>query len=65
MMKRLLKNFVKKNIPSRYLEFVSYKAISITKIPDADAVISDLFILRIENGWETYFECIKFNNIFR
>ena len=61
----LFKNFIKKNIPSRYLEFFSYKAISITKIPDDNrAVISDLFILRLEDGWETYFECIKFNNIF-
>ena len=59
------KNFIKKNIPSRYLEFFSYKAISITKIPDyKGAVISDLFILRLEDGWETYFECLKFNNIF-
>ena len=61
----VFKNFIKKNIPSRYLEFFSYKAISITKIPDyKGAVISDLFILRLEDGWETYFECLKFNNIF-
>lgn len=63
-MNKQIKRFIKKNIPSRYLELLSHKAISITKIPDDGSVISDLFVLRMENQWETYFECLKFNTIF-
>ena len=63
-MNKQIKRFIKKNIPSRYLELLSHKAISITKIPDDGSVISDLFVLRMENQWETFFECLKFNTIF-
>lgn len=62
-MKQQLKNFIKKSVPARYLEFFSLRAVSITKIPEKDAVISDLFILRLEDGWETYFECLQFVSI--
>ena len=62
-MKEHLKQFLKKNIPARLLELFYYKAVTITKIPTDDAVISDLFILRVEDGWETYFECLQFDSI--
>ena len=62
-MKQHLKQFLKKNIPARMLELFSYKAVSITKIPADDAVISDLFVLRVEDGWETYFECLQFDSL--
>ena len=64
-MKQQLKYFLKKNIPARYLELLSYRAVSITKTPQNGSVISDLFVLRIEDGWETYFECLQFNSIFK
>lgn len=60
-MKQYLKTFLKKNVPARWLEMFSSKAVSITKIPPMDAVISDLFVLRVEDGWETYFECLQFD----
>ena len=60
-MKQHLKQFLKKNIPARMLELFSYKAVSITKIPAHNVVISDLFVLRLEDGWETYFECLRFD----
>ena len=60
-MKQYLKTFLKKNVPARWLEMLSSKAVSITKIPPRDAVISDLFVLRVEDGWETYFECLQFD----
>lgn len=63
-MKKNIKYFIKKHIPSRYLELLFNKGISITKTPKKRSVISDLFVLRIEGNWETYFECLQFNNIF-
>ena len=63
-MKQQLKYFLKNNIPARYLELLSYRAVSITKTPQKGSVISDLFVLRMEDGWETYFECLQFNSIF-
>tara|TARA_B100000963_G_C22535724_1_gene629691 strand:- start:346 stop:1173 length:828 start_codon:yes stop_codon:yes gene_type:complete len=62
-MNRKLKNLIKKNIPARFLELFSSKAVSITKIPKRGSVISDLFILRCENEWETFFECLDFEKI--
>jgi hypothetical protein len=64
MIIRSLKDCIKKNIPSRFLEIISSKAISITRIPKSKSSVSDLFILRIENNWETYFECLHFYNLF-
>lgn len=61
-MKEHLKQFLKKNIPARLLELF-FKAASLTKIPANDAVISDLFILRVADGWETHFECLQFDSI--
>ena len=49
-MKQYLKHYLKKNVPARWLELFSYKAVSMTKIPPTDAVISDLFVLRVEDG---------------
>ena len=62
-MKQYLKHYLKKNIPARWLELFSYKAVSMTKIPPADAVISDLFVLRVEDGWETIFECLQLETL--
>lgn len=62
-MKQLIKNFIKKNIPSRYIELITSKGITLTKIPKDIAVISDLFVLRVEEEWETYFECLQFQSL--
>lgn len=62
-MKQYLKHYLKKNVPARWLELFSFKAVSITKIPPPDAVISDLFVLRVEDGWETIFECLQFETL--
>ena len=64
MIIRSFKDWIKNNIPSRFLEIISSKAISITKIPKAKSSVSDLFILRIENNWDTYFECLHFYSLF-
>ena len=62
-MKQYLKHYLKKNVPARWLELFSYKAVSMTKIPPTDAVISDLFVLRVEDGWETIFECLQLETL--
>ena len=62
-MKQYLKQYLKKNVPARWLELFSYKAVSMTKTPPADAVISDLFVLRVEDGWETIFECLQLETL--
>ena len=62
-MKQYLKHYLKKNVPARWLELFSYRAVSMTKIPPADAVISDLFVLRVEDGWETIFECLQLETL--
>ena len=59
-MKQQVKRVIKKNIPARYLELFSTRAVAITKIPNKGSVISDFFIFRCENGWETFFECLDF-----
>ena len=62
-MKRAIKNFIKKNVPPRYIELITNKGIALTKIPKAEAVISDLFVFRNEAGWETYFEYLQFQSL--
>ena len=62
-MKKQIKQLIKKNIPARFLEIFSSKAVLITKIPKSGSIISDLFILRCENGWETFFECLDYDKI--
>ena len=47
-MKQSIKNFIKKSIPPRYIELITNKGIALTKIPKEEAVISDLFVLRVE-----------------
>ena len=54
-----IKKLIKKNVPARYLEMISHKAVAITKIPKQNSVISDLFLFRTEDEWETNFECLK------
>ena len=56
-------NFIKKNIPPRYIELITNKGIALTKIPKGEAVISDLFVLRMEDGWETFFEYLQFQSL--
>ena len=62
-MKQSIKNFIKKSIPPRYIELITNKGIALTKIPKEEAVISDLFVLRVEEGWETYFEYLQFQSL--
>ena len=62
-MNRKLKSFIEKIIPARYIEFFNSKVIILTKKPNQGHVISDLFLLRQEGEWETYFECIQINKI--
>lgn len=62
-MKNHIKTWIKKNIPSKYIELISIKGISMTKIPDDGSVISDLFPLRIEGDWNTNFELLDFHRM--
>lgn len=62
-MKSKVKQYIKRRVPARFLEFFSYKAVTITKIPDKRSIVSDLFILRIEDGWETHFEFLQFDSL--
>ena len=62
-MKQSIKNFLKKNIPPRYIELITNKGVALTKIPNGEAIISDLFVLRIEDGWETFFEYLQFQSL--
>ena len=62
-MKSKIKEYIKRIVPARWLEFFSHKAITITKIPNKGSIVSDLFILRIENGWETHFEFLQFDSL--
>ena len=47
-----IKKLIKKNVPARYLEMISHKAVAITKIPKQNSVISDLFLFRTEDEWK-------------
>ena len=58
-----LKYLIKKTVSPRYLEIFSHKAVLITKIPKEESTISDLFVLRHEDNWETSFECLQLNNL--
>jgi|TARA_B100001173_G_scaffold312323_1_gene332955 hypothetical protein len=58
-----IKSFIEKIIPARYLEFFNSNVIILTKRPNQGHVISDLFLMRIEDDWETFFECIQINKI--
>jgi len=62
-MKNLIKTWIKKNIPTKFIELISIKGISITKIPHEASVISDLFPLRIEEDWNTHFELLDFHRM--
>ena len=49
-----------KNIDSRFFEFINSKYVFITDVPKSKFdVISDLFPLRIENNWNSYFELLN------
>ena len=58
-----LKSWLIKNVNSRYLELISKRGISITKTPLKGSVVSDLFPLRIEDNWNTFFELLNYQQI--
>ena len=62
-MKDTFKKIIKKNLPAPVIELLFRKKVGITRIPSRKSVISDLFINRIENDWETHFEFLKTNHI--
>ena len=58
--KRIVKSWMLKNIDSRFFEFINSKYVFITDVPKSKFdVISDLFPLRIENNWNSYFELLN------
>lgn len=62
-MNEKIKYWIKKNIPARYTELLFPAKVRITKVPSKGATISDLFILRMEDNWQTFFELINVNQI--
>ena len=58
--KEIFKIWLLKNIDSRIFELINSKYVFTTKLPfDEDNVISDLFPLRIENSWNSFFELLN------
>ena len=58
--KSSVKSWLLNNIDLRYFEFISSKYTFTTRIPNARKdVISDLFPLRIEEGWNSFFELLN------
>jgi len=62
-MNEKIKYWIKKNIPSRYIELLFPAIVGVTKVPSKGATISDLFILRTEDNWQTFFELLNINHI--
>ena len=58
-----IKQWLVNNVNSKYLELLTGKGISITKIPIKGSAVSDLFPLRIEDGWNTFFELLNYYQI--
>ena len=59
-----IKFWIKKKIPSRFLELLGKKRILVTSIPnDNKSIVSDLFLYKIENGWNTFFELLNYARI--
>ena len=59
--KEEIKSWLLKNIDSRIFELISSKYTFTVKVPNSkNHVISDLFPLRIENGWNSFFELLNF-----
>lgn len=58
--KEKIKSWLIKNVDSRLFELVSSKYTFIVKVPNNENhVISDLFPLRIENDWNSFFELLN------
>ena len=58
--KEEIKSWLLKNIDSRIFELISSKYTFTVKVPNSkNHVISDLFPLRIENGWNSFFELLN------
>ena len=62
-MKEKIKYWIKKNVPARYVELLFPAKVGITKVPSKGATISDLFILRMEDNWQTFFELLNITQI--
>lgn len=62
-MRNKIKSWLINNINSKYLELLTGKGISITKRPITGSVVSDLFPLRIEDRWNTFFELLNYDQI--
>ena len=61
---RRIKFLIKQYIPTRFLEFLGKKGILVSSIPtDEKSIISDLFLYKIENGWNTFFELLNYSRI--
>ena len=58
-----IKQWLINNVNSKYLELLTGKGISITKTPIMGSAVSDLFPLRIEDGWNTFFELLNYYQI--
>tara|TARA_B110000027_G_C16094905_1_gene290316 strand:+ start:839 stop:1666 length:828 start_codon:yes stop_codon:yes gene_type:complete len=58
-----IKQWLINNVNSKYLELLTGKGISITKTPIKGSAVSDLFPLRIEDGWNTFFELLNYYQI--
>ena len=58
--KEKIKSWLIKNVDSRLFELVSSKYTFTVKVPNNENhVISDLFPLRIENDWNSFFELLN------
>ena len=62
-MKEKVKYWIKKNVPARSIELIFPDKVGIAKVPSKGATISDLFILRMEDKWQTFFELLNINQI--
>jgi len=59
-----IKFWIKQKVPTRFIEFLGKKRILVTSIPnDNKSLVSDLFLYKIENGWNTFFELLNYSRI--
>ena len=61
-METIYQEFSQENIPPRYIELITNKGIALTKIPNGEATISDLFVLRMEDGGRPFLNIFNFNH---
>ena len=59
-----IKFWIKQKVTTRFIEFLGKKRILVTSIPnDNKSLVSDLFLYKIENGWNTFFELLNYSRI--